>query len=91
MLGTLNPTPTVGAVSLGFNVVTANFTKGLGSTYGLVVDSVGVVGKRKFGWTGATGTAARTTFDTASVTLEELAKRVKALMDDLIAHGLIGN
>lgn len=49
-----------------------------------------VVGARATGWTSATGTADRTTFATSTVTLEELAKRVKALLDDLIAHGLIG-
>ena len=32
----------------------------------------------------------RTTFATGSVTLTELAERVKALLDDLTTHGLIG-
>jgi len=48
---------------------------------------------RKTGWATATGTATRTTFDTATVTLPQLAERVKALIDDLHAtagHGLIG-
>lgn len=49
---------------------------------------------RKTGWAAATGSATRTTFDTASVTLPQLAERVKALIDDLHAstggHGLIG-
>lgn len=48
---------------------------------------------RKTGWATATGTATRTTFDTASVTLPQLAERVKALLDDLHAtagHGIIG-
>jgi len=52
-----------------------------------------VVGTRKTGWTVATGTATRTTFDTATVTTAQLAERVKALIDDLHAtagHGLIG-
>lgn len=34
-------------------------------------------------WSAATGTATRTTFDTATVTLSQLAERVKALIDDL--------
>jgi hypothetical protein len=42
------------------------------------------------GWTAPTGTSARGTFDTATVTLEELAQRLKALIDDLTTHGLIG-
>lgn len=52
-----------------------------------------VIGARKTGWSTATGTATRTTFDTASVTTAQLAERVKALIDDLHAtagHGLVG-
>ena len=52
-----------------------------------------VIGTRKTGWAVATGTATRTAFDTATVTLPQLAERVKALIDDLHAtagHGLIG-
>lgn len=54
------------------------------------VSSTQVVSARKTGWTAATGTADRTTFVTGSVSLSELAERVKALIDDLISHGLIG-
>ncbi len=54
------------------------------------VDGAQVVGARITGWTAATGTATRTTFDTATVTTAQLAERVKALLDDLITHGLIG-
>jgi hypothetical protein len=50
-----------------------------------------VVSTRKTGWTAATGSATRTTFDTATVTTQQLAERVKALLDDLISHGLIGS
>lgn len=56
----------------------------------LSVNGNQVVTDRHTGWTAASGTAARTTFDTGTVTTEELAKRVKALLDDLIDHGLIG-
>lgn len=53
-----------------------------------------IVTARKTGWTTVpTGTPTRTTFDTATVTLPQLAERVKALIDDLHAtagHGLIG-
>lgn len=52
-----------------------------------------VVGARRTGWSTATGTATRTGFDTATVTLPQLAERVKALIDDLhgsAGHGLIG-
>ncbi len=56
----------------------------------LLRDSTKVVGARVTGWAAATGTATRTTFVTSTVTLAQLAERVKALEDDLIAHGLIG-
>lgn len=57
------------------------------------VSGSAVVKARKTGWTTATGTATRTTFDTATVTTVQLAERVKALIDDLhitAGHGLIG-
>ncbi|HYI43722.1 MAG TPA: hypothetical protein VD768_08890 [Sphingomicrobium sp.] len=49
-----------------------------------------VLGARRTGWSAATGTATRTSFDTATVTTAQLAERFKALTDDLLAHGLIG-
>lgn len=51
---------------------------------------VQVVNTRRTGWTAASGVATRTTFATGTVTTAQLAERVKALIDDLIAHGLIG-
>lgn len=54
------------------------------------VNSVQVVSSRKTGWAAASGTATRTTFDAGTVTVAQLAERVKALLDDLISHGLIG-
>jgi hypothetical protein len=62
-----------------------------GKTY--KVAGTQVVAARKTGWAAPTGTATRTTFDTATVTTAQLAERVKALLDDLNAtagHGLIG-
>lgn len=56
----------------------------------LKVSGTQVVASRRAGWAAATGTATRTTFATASVTLPQLAEHVKALIDDLVAHGLIG-
>lgn len=58
---------------------------------GLRVQGTQVAGARRTGWSAATGTASRASFDTASVTTEALAQRVKALIDDLAAHGLIGS
>ncbi|MDX1240357.1 hypothetical protein GOL95_09880 [Sinorhizobium medicae] len=54
------------------------------------VDGTRVVGNRVAGWAAATGTATRTTFATSTVTTAQLAERVKALIDDLTTHGLIG-
>ena len=49
-----------------------------------------IIGPRRTGWGGATGTATRTTFATSTVTLVQLAERMKALIDDLSTHGIIG-
>ena len=72
-------------------VINAGFDVLAGQNY--LHSNTKVVGARETGWTVATGTATRTAFDTATVTLPELAERVKALIDDLHAtagHGLIG-
>jgi hypothetical protein len=56
----------------------------------LQVAGTQVVSTRATGWTAATGNSSRATFDTTSVTTAQLAERVRSLIDDLIAHGLIG-
>lgn len=63
----------------GFNSVQPYFANG-----------TQVMTTRRTGWTAATGTATRTSFATTTVTTAQLAERVKALIDDLITHGLIG-
>ena len=68
--------------------VSGGVTVDTGNSY--KVNDVAVVGVRKTGWAAATGTATRTTFATTTVTTEQLAQRLKALIDDLISHGLIG-
>ena len=60
------------------------------SSYVYRLNGTQVISARKTGWAAATGTATRTTFVTSTVTTEQLAQRVKALIDDLISHGLIG-
>jgi hypothetical protein len=67
-------------------------TAGGGKVY--KVGGIQVIGARKAGWATATGTATRSAFDTSTVTLAQLAERVKALIDDLhgaAGHGLIGS
>ena len=73
------------------------FQNNTGTTYwalndnlSLTSNGVQLLGSRRTGWAAATGTATRTTFDTATVTTALLAQRVKALIDDLTLHGLIG-
>ena len=54
-------------------------------------DGVQLIAQRDTGWTAMTGTANESTaYATGSVTLVQLAERVKALQDALTAHGLIG-
>lgn len=54
-------------------------------------DTTGVIDlPTRAGWTAATGAATRSTFDTATVTLPQLAERVKALLDDLTTSNIIG-
>ncbi len=77
------------AFNTGDVLVNAGWLR-VATSYGLKVNSVQVVTGRQTGWTAATGTPTRTTFATSSVTLPNLAERVKALIDDLISHGLIG-
>lgn len=57
---------------------------------GLRVAGVQLLTSRRTGWGVPSGTATRTTFTTGTVTLAQLAERVKALIDDLTTHGLIG-
>lgn len=61
---------------------------GIGDSFKVGADSV--VGARRTGWEAPTGTATRTTFDTSTATTTQLAERLKALIDDLTTHGLIG-
>ncbi len=63
----------------------------MGSGVALQANGTQVVGARRTGWSAPTGTATRSAFATSSVTTAQLAERVKALIDDLIAHGLIGS
>ena len=53
--------------------------------------STQVVGSRKTGYVNQNGTADRgSAYATSTITLEELAERVKAIQDDLMTHGLLG-
>lgn len=79
-----------GSASNGAALTLRSASLNMASGVALLSNLVQVVSSRRTGWTAATGTPTRTAFDTATVTLPLLAERVKALLDDLIAHGLIG-
>jgi hypothetical protein len=57
----------------------------------LRLSGVQVLTTRRTGWVAASGTATRSTFATSTVTLAVLAEHVKALIDDLSTHGIIGS
>lgn len=82
---------TAGADSFVFvDGTTERFAFQLNATPILSIAGTQVLGTRKTGWTAATGTATRSAFATGTVTTAQLAERVKALVDDLMSHGLIG-
>ena len=78
----------------GFRVSDSSGTLRHGMTLGATptyrMNGLQVLTTRRTGWSIATGTATRSTFATSTVTTAQLAERVKALIDDLTAHGLIG-
>lgn len=75
---------------LGFSFQGAGIFLDTGKT--LTIGGSGVVGDRRTGYTNAmTGTANKATaYATSTITLIQLAERVKALQDDLMSHGLLG-
>lgn len=77
----IDPSSFDATVSGNWNLITGKFYK---------INSIQVVGPRRTGWTPPTGSTSRATFDPATVTLANLAATVKALIDDLTTHGLIG-
>jgi hypothetical protein len=88
-----NAVITVNGASTNGNLVVVPKGTGLLSTgtNGYGISGTKVVGARDTGWTAMTGTTNKAaTYDTASVTLAQLAGRVMALQAALTTHGLIG-
>jgi hypothetical protein len=56
----------------------------------LKINATQVVSARQTGWSAWTGTATRSSKATSTTTLANVAEALKALIDDLTAHGLIG-
>jgi hypothetical protein len=73
--------PSIGS-NPSFNSVTVTTTYSVGANQ--------VVGSRKTGWGAWTGVATRSSIATGAATTQNCAEAIKALVDDLIAHGLIG-
>lgn len=61
------------------------------AAFAYFIDDLQVLTSRMTGWTAPTGTDSRATFDADSTSVTELAQRLKALIDDLTAHGIIGS
>ena len=55
------------------------------------INGVKLLGNRRTGFGVVNGTTDKTTFDTSTVNLQELAQRVGAIWEALREHGLIGN
>lgn len=80
--GAATPTDQVEFDLNGINLLTGKVLR---------VNATQVVGARQTGWVAMTGTAnTNTVYDTATVTLAQLAGRVMAIQAALTTHGLIG-
>lgn len=75
--------------TLGFTVYNSGSVEvGVNSVYRH--NGLQILGARRTGWTPPTGTATRTAYATSTATAVQVAERLKALIDDLIFHGIIG-
>lgn len=72
------------------NTGTERFAVYLGGTPKVELNNTQILTTRQTGWSAWTGTATRTAVATSSATATDCAKAIKALLDDLISHGLIG-
>jgi hypothetical protein len=88
-------TQAANAVAIGGGTIAGLASLGVAGTADVSghyrVGGVQVTGARRTGWSAPGGTASRASFETGAVTTVQLAQRLKALIDDLIAHGLIGS
>jgi hypothetical protein len=78
------------AKSLTVGGTSGNFINIANPSGALKINSTQVVGARRTGWSAWTGTATRTAIATSTATATQCADAIKALVDDLITHGLIG-
>ena len=77
--------------SFGTVLLDVSDTGNLNITGGYRIGGTQVVTSRRPGWVAMTGNLNRNTvYATSTITLVQLAERVKALQDDLTTHGLLG-
>ncbi len=69
---------------------TREFLRGEASGTAPMIGFLGAAAVARATMAAATGSATRTTFDTTTVTVAQLAERVKALIDDSRSYGLHG-
>jgi autotransporter-associated beta strand protein len=74
----------------GSNLLTVDNVVDIISGGAYRVGGTQVLGARRTGWSGWTGTATRSSKATSTATTQNVAEALKALIDDLISHGVIG-
>lgn len=77
-----------GGVSIGTGNAAGSTNLNVAGVY--KIDATQVVSNRVTGWTSPTGSALRTGYATSTATLDQVSQTLKALIDDLTTHGLIG-
>lgn len=83
-------TSTFSAIGSGGSVPVQMISTGSGATSGLFHGGSKVTGARITGWNPPTGTAVKGSYATSTATVTQVAEALKALIDDLVTHGLIG-
>ncbi|MBS1562362.1 MAG: hypothetical protein JSS89_12215 [Bacteroidetes bacterium] len=80
-----------GAANVGAMVLYGNSVLNLSQSSGRIqINSVQVLGPRSTGWSPWTGSSSKASFDTSTATLSDVAQTLKALLDAVTTHGIIG-
>lgn len=88
---TLSGTPNIGGANITSGTIdTARLPATINIATAYQIAGVQVVNNQKTGWGAWAGSATRSSKDTTTATLANVAEALKALLDDLLAHGLIG-
>lgn len=76
-----------GNLSLSGAAIVQQYVEAIG---GFRVNGTGVVGARNTGWTTPSGASSKGGFDTGAPDLFSVAQHLKAVIDALMGHGLLG-